>query len=200
MNFYYLEHSHLSVISSRLKQANNDRANTMRLFLILMFSVSLVYTEVYAEAYAEPSLSVGDTATNWDLQTGKSESLDYYQDSEEKVSVILFWATWCPYCTKLMPHLQEVYKKHKDEGLRFYAVNIFEDGDIDPIHYFEKKGFTYTLLLTGDLVAEDYGVKGTPGLFVVDKNKNIIYIRKSGAKDSLVKEEISFLIEQALTE
>ncbi len=162
----------------------------MRILLILLFSTSL--------AYAESPLSVGDTATNWTLQSNETESLDYYQDSEGNVSVILFWATWCPYCTRLMPHLQEVYQEYKDEGLRFYAVDIFEDGDLDPLRYFEKKGFTYTLLFLGDLVADEYGVKGTPGLFVIDRNKKIIYKRKSGTKDSVVKKEIRLLIKQAL--
>jgi thiol-disulfide isomerase/thioredoxin len=164
----------------------------MRLILILLFSISL--------AHAEPSLSVGDTATNWTLETSDAKSINYYQDSENKVSVILFWASWCPYCERLMPHLQDVYKQYESEGLRFYALDIFEDGDIDPVQYFEKKGFTYALLMLADLVAEDYSVKGTPGLFVVDKNKKIIYKRKSGADNIEVKEKISLLIKQALAE
>ncbi len=162
----------------------------MRLLLILLLCSSLTY--------AEPSLSVGGTAPNWVLQTGAGESVDYYQDSDDKVSVILFWATWCPYCTRLMPHLQKVYQEYKKNGLRFYAIDIFEDGDIDPVRYFEKKGFTFTLLLSGDLVADEYGVKGTPGLFVIDKNKKIIYKRKSGTKDSVVKEDVRLHIKQAL--
>lgn len=166
--------------------------NIIRLSLLLLLSISL--------AHAEPALSVGNTATNWTLQTSDTKSLDYYQDSEGNVSVILFWATWCPYCARLMPHLQEVYHEYKDEGLRFYALDIFEDGDIDPVRYFKKKGFTYTLLMLADLVAEEYGVKGTPGLFVVDKNKKIIYIRKSGTDNIEVKEIISLLIKQALAE
>jgi thiol-disulfide isomerase/thioredoxin len=162
----------------------------MRLLLLLLLSISV--------AHAEPPLSLGNIAPNWTLQTSAAEPLDYYKDSEDKVSVILFWATWCPYCARLMPHLQEVYQESKDEGLRFYAIDIFEDGDIDPVRYFEKKGFTYTLLLSGDLVADEYGVKGTPDLFVVDKNKQIIYKRKSGTKDSVVKKDIRLLIKQAL--
>jgi thiol-disulfide isomerase/thioredoxin len=164
----------------------------MRLILILLCSISL--------AHAEPLLSVGDTATNWTLETSDAKSLNYYQDSEGKVSVILFWASWCPYCARLMPHLQEVYTKYDSEGLRFYALDIFEDGDIDPVQYFEKKGFTYTLLMLADLVADEYGVKGTPGLFVIDKNKKIIYKRKSGTDNNEVKETISLLIKQALAE
>ncbi len=72
-----------------------------------------------------------------------------------------------------MPHLEVVYRKYRNKGLKFYTVDIFEDGDIEPVGYFEKQGYTYTLLLLGDLVAKEYGVKGTPGLFVVDKNKKV---------------------------
>jgi thiol-disulfide isomerase/thioredoxin len=162
----------------------------MRILLILLFSTSL--------ACADSPLSVGDTATNWTLQSSETESLDYYQDSKGKVSVILFWATWCPYCARLMPHLQEVYQEYKDEGLKFYAIDIFEDGDIDPIKHFDEKGFTYTLLLEGDEVARKYGVKGTPAVYVVGKDKQVVYKRPAGVSDVMVKQNVELRIRQAL--
>jgi thiol-disulfide isomerase/thioredoxin len=158
-------------------------------FVLLLLTIS--------SAYAAP-LTVGETAENWVLETKEGGSLDYYQDSEGEVSVILFWATWCPYCASLMPHLEEVYRNYRDKGLRFYAVDIFEDGDIDPVSYFDKQGYTYKMLLLGDLVADEYGVKGTPGVYVIDKEKKIVYKRPSGASDVSVKQNISLRIEQAL--
>lgn len=166
----------------------------MRIFFVLLFSFIS-----FSSAFAEPPLTVGGTAPNWTLQTKDGEPLDYYQDSEGKVSVILFWATWCPYCATLMPHLEVVYRNYRNKGLKFYAIDIYEDGDIDPVSYFANKEYSYTMLLNGDEVADQYGVKGTPGLFVIDKEKKMIYKRPSGASDELVKQNVELQIEQAIS-
>lgn len=164
----------------------------MRYFIIIIFSLLPL-----APAWSQP-LNVGSTAPDWSLQTGEDGTIDYYQDSDNKVSVVLFWATWCPYCATLMPHLEVIYRKYKNKGLKFYAIDIYEDGKIDPAEYFTNKEYTYTLLLNGDLIAEDYGVKGTPGLYVVDKDKKIIYKRPAGVSDVLVKQNVDLKIKQAI--
>jgi thiol-disulfide isomerase/thioredoxin len=168
----------------------------MRFILLFLLSVSL--SPISLTQAAEPPLNIGGTAPNWKLETNLLESLEYYQDSDAKVSVILFWATWCPYCATLMPHLEVVYRKYRSKGVRFYAVDIYEDGDIDPVTYFKGKGFTYTMLLNGDDVAKQFGVKGTPAVYVVDKNKKVIYKRPAGVSDVLVKQNVNLRIKQAL--
>lgn len=164
----------------------------MRYFLLIIITL-LPFSPVWSQ-----SPGVGASAPAWSLQTGEGNTIDYYEDSENSVSVVLFWATWCPYCASLMPHLEVVYRKYRNKGLKFYAIDILEDGKLDPVEYFKKKGYTFTLLLDGDLVAEDYGVKGTPGLYVVDKDKKITYKRPAGVSDVLVKQNVDLRIKQAL--
>lgn len=164
----------------------------MRIFFILLFSFVS-----FSTSFAMP-LAIGDTAPDWELEAGDGSSVNFYADSKEQVSVIIFWATWCPYCATLMPHLDNVYRQYRNKGVKFYAVDIYEDGAIDPITYFDKKGYSYTLLLDGDEVASQYGVKGTPGVYVLDKNKKVIYKRPSGVSDVLVKQNVSLYIKQAL--
>ncbi len=79
----------------------------------------------------------------------------------------------------------------------FYALNVWEDGD--PQEYFQENGFTFRLLLLADLVAEDYGVKGTPGLFVMDQSHRILYIRQSGEDDVDVKIAVREAIKKVLS-
>ena len=162
-------------------------------FLIILF---LALTPLSA-AWSEP-VNIGSIAPDWSLKTKEGETLSYYEDSDNKVSVILFWATWCPYCATLMPHLEVVYRKYRSKGLKFYAIDIFEDGKLNPVEYFDSREFSYTLLLDGDEVANTYGVKGTPGLFVVDKDKKIIYKRPGGVSDVLVKQNVDLKVKQAI--
>jgi len=162
----------------------------MKLLLLLLLSISLVH--------ADPPLNLGGTATNWTLQTSTGESLDYYKDSEEKVSVILFWATWCPYCRTLMPHMEVMHRKYRNKGVKFYFVDIYEDGKIDPVSYYNDRKYSPTLLLEGDDVARQYGVRGTPAVYVIDKNKKVVYKRPAGITDIMVKQNVDLRIKQAI--
>ena len=165
----------------------------MRQILIIFLSFFLMSAQA-----AEPPLGVGKIAPDWALTTGDGETLSYYEDSETKVSVIIFWATWCPYCHSLMPHLDNVYRKYRSKGVKFYAISILEDGKIDPLEYFSAKQLRYKLLLDGDSVAEQFGVKRTPSVFVVDKEKKIVYKKPAGGSDVMVKQNVDLRIKQAL--
>jgi len=93
-------------------------------------------------------------------------------------AILLFWATWCPYCEALMPHLQNVYDAAGKDKLDVYAIDIKEDGD--PVKTLRERKLTFTLILDGDAIADQYAVKGTPGLFLVDTHGKIIYHRVGG--------------------
>lgn len=169
----------------------------MRNFFILLFSLLSFSFVSFSSAHAAP-LTIGGTAADWELEAFDGSSVNYYADSEDKVSVIIFWATWCPYCATLMPHMEVVYRKYRNKGVKFYAVDIYEDGKLDPKAYFESKGYSYTMLLDGDEVATQYGVKGTPAVYVVGKDKKVVYKRPAGVSDVMVKQNVSLRIKQAL--
>lgn len=161
----------------------------------LCFLIFLVSTTLTTSA---TSLNFGDEVPDWSLKNSSGEVVDYYDETDKKISVILFWATWCPYCETLMPHLEVIHRRYRSKGVKFYAINIFEDGEIDPVAYFTNKKYTYLQLLDGDELAEKFGVRGTPALYVVDKNKKVIYKRPGGVSDILVKQNIDLKIKSAL--
>ena len=157
-----------------------------------LFIVSCLHI-VSLSVWAENSMH---RVKDWTLADANEVTVNYYADSHQSVSVILFWATWCPYCRSLMPHLQAVADEYKNRQVKFYALNVWEDGD--PQKYFQENGFTFRLLLLADLVAEDYGVKGTPGLFVMDQSRQVLYIRQSGEDDVDVKLAVREAIQKVL--
>jgi peroxiredoxin len=55
---------------------------------------------------------------------GKTVSLSDYVG--ENVILLDFWATWCEPCLAAMPHLNEIYRNHKDDG--FVLLSISMDG------------------------------------------------------------------------
>ena len=67
-----------------------------------------------------------------------------YPDDIERPTIVLFWATWCPYCRALMPHLQSILDEY-GEQVEVIALNIREDED--PVEYLDRFGFQFRLTL-----------------------------------------------------
>jgi thiol-disulfide isomerase/thioredoxin len=121
-------------------------------------------------AFSAPAAPESVLAPDWTLSTAAGATLRLSKVAPDQTTVLFFWATWCPYCKALMPHLQSIRLEH-GKDVRILAINIFEDGD--PVEFLASAGYDFTLLMNGDKVAEAYGVTGTPGLFVIDCEQRI---------------------------
>ena len=72
-----------------------------------------------------------------------------------------------------MPHIQSIRLEYGDE-IDVLAVH-FRDDKGDPVSFIENAGYDFTLLPEGDEVAELNDVWTTPGVLLIDKNRNIRY-------------------------
>jgi cytochrome c biogenesis protein CcmG/thiol:disulfide interchange protein DsbE len=112
-------------------------------------------------------------APDWTLQSVSGASVTLSEVAAQQPVIILFWATWCPYCKALMPHLQSIQLEYGDE-VRVLAVH-FRDDKGDPVAFMESAGYNFTLLPDGDEVAKRNDVWGTPGLMIIDRDMNVRY-------------------------
>ncbi|MCW8195022.1 TlpA family protein disulfide reductase [Proteobacteria bacterium 005FR1] len=147
-------------------------------------------------ASAGETLELGDRAPDWMLSDSEGEPVSFYQHSDGQPAVVLFWATWCPNCAELMPRLEKLRKELASSDVRFYALNIWEDGD--PVAHMENEGFDFTLLLNADSVAKRYRVRGTPGLFVMNRDKAITYVRAGNSSADEVYAAVKSALEKEL--
>ncbi|WP_114325376.1 TlpA family protein disulfide reductase [Candidatus Colwellia aromaticivorans] len=114
------------------------------------------------------------TAPAWQLttQTGKPISLSDYHG---KPVILHFWATWCPYCKKLQPKLVELEKKYKSSGIKIVSISFNEDDGATPQDEIIKRGYDFITAVNGELVANQYGVRGTPSTFFINSQGKEIY-------------------------
>ncbi len=124
------------------------------------------------------SASAADRAIAWEGFGADGKAIHFDPDHLQRPAILLFWATWCPYCKALMPHVQKVYDEAGTANLDVYAVDIKDDGD--PVAELRERAQTFTLVRDGDLIADQYGFKGTPSLLLVDAKGNVIYRRVGG--------------------
>ena len=99
----------------------------------------------------------------------------------DQTTVLFFWASWCPYCKALMPHLESIRLEYGSD-VRILAIHFRDDAE--GAAYIEDTGYDFTVIPKGDRIAKRYGVHGTPGLIIPDEDLAIRFdLRELGRRD-----------------
>jgi len=123
--------------------------------IILTLILALATQAALAEDIPAPGFTLPDT-------NGEPVTLPR---AHRGVDIYYFWASWCPYCKTLMPHLQSMRIEYGD-AVTVYALNI-RDEEMPEVFMLEH-GYDFVLIPEADPVMEPYGVLATPALFLVD--------------------------------
>jgi cytochrome c biogenesis protein CcmG/thiol:disulfide interchange protein DsbE len=124
---------------------------------------------------------------------------------EGRVTVVTFFASWCPPCRIEFEHLKTV-KEHHGEDLVVVAVNIYEnfDGAANPARmarFLEHAAPSFHLLAEGERVRDLFGdVRRIPTVFVFDAEgrARLHFIHARGArKTNATLDELEAAIAEA---
>jgi thiol-disulfide isomerase/thioredoxin len=137
-------------------------------------------------------------ASDWSLTSSSGQTVAFHRDARGAPSVLFFWASWCPHCGAALPSMEALYQEFAPRGVHFYAMNIWEDGDA--VAYFSRHGYHLPLFLAADLVAEDYGVDGTPAVVVVDAQLRIADLNLEGAAPADIAASLRLYLNAALNQ
>lgn len=124
------------------------------------------------------NVAVGKKFTDFEMADadGKMHQLSEYVGNG-KVTLIDFWASWCPPCRRDMPNLVAAYKKYKNKGFEIVGISLDSKADawakgVKDLH------ITWPQLsdLQGwkNSGAALYGVNSIPHTVLVDKDGTII--------------------------
>ena len=144
--------------------------------IVLAFTLAVTT----APAVAADRLDEGDTAPAWtgvDLISG--DTVEFPAVLDDRPALILFWATWCPYCKAFMPYAEGIQADYADRGLQVVTFNHKERGAGDAAAYAKSLGFPMIAIADADSIGDLYDVDFIPGLMVVDGDAKIVYRRKS---------------------
>jgi thiol-disulfide isomerase/thioredoxin len=114
------------------------------------------------EKKAPPALQVKE----WLNTDGKELKLD---DLRGKVVVLDFWGVWCGPCRAAMPHLKELYAKHKADGLVVIGVHTTSAGE-KMADFVKKEGLPWPVALDVDeKTVKAFHVDSFPDYYVIDR-------------------------------
>jgi thiol-disulfide isomerase/thioredoxin len=92
-----------------------------------------------------------------------------------KYTVVVFGASWCPKCKEELPEIAKVYSKWKANDVEVVFVSLDDDKN-----QFESFTSSFPFISICDFkkwnspIANDYYVFGTPTIYLLDKNREIL--------------------------
>ncbi len=95
-------------------------------------------------------------------------------DLTGKVVMVDFWSTWCPPCIAEGPALAAAYHEFRELGVEFVGVAIWDqEGAVRD--FVRRVGAEYPVVMDNKgAVAVDFGVRGLPEKFFVDRGGRIV--------------------------
>jgi len=115
-------------------------------------------------------------------------------DLKGKVVVLDFWSSFCGPCTKLMPHLNSLYEKHKAKGL--VVIGVTEDDKADVGKFLKDKTISYPLAIDRRLEGEGqtlttYKIVFIPAVWLIARDGTVVWKgRGQDLTDQMVEAEL----------
>ncbi len=148
----------------------------------------------YAQRLRAQERVIGQPAPAWtfdDLE-GTAHRLSDYRG---QVVVLDFWYRACGWCIRSMPQVQAVARRFADRPVAVLGMNVDRNVS-DARAVVEQLGITTTTIRADQSIAQAYGVRGYPTLFVVDQSGNMRLVHVGYS--TTLEEELAQLIERLL--
>ncbi len=128
-----------------------------------------------AENGNSPATGAGDrahtAAPDFTVQSLDGEPFRL-SETQGKIRLIDFWATWCAPCREEVPMLNELQAEYRDQGLLILAITDEEAGVVR--EFVQEHGVEYLNLIGTGEIAEAYGVLGLPAAYLVDAEGQLV--------------------------
>lgn len=95
-------------------------------------------------------------------------------DFRGQVTLLNFWASWCPPCRDEALDLQALYEDYREKGFTIIGVNMLESSPKKALDFIAEFGISYP---NGEdreqRVTNLYRVEGPPESFLIDREGNV---------------------------
>lgn len=115
------------------------------------------------------------------------------KDWKGKVTLVNFWATWCPPCREEIPDLIKLQERYKDQ-LQIVGVSSDEGSPDDVAKFAAEHKMNYAIVMeTPELAKAFPGVFALPTTFVIDRDVKIVQKHVGRLNATLIEQETRVL-------
>lgn len=119
---------------------------------------------VFPEPVALPAFTVPG------LASGEASSADF----AGTVTLLNFWATWCPPCVQEMPSIERLHQAMKGTAFRVVAISTGEQKKT-VADFIKKNKYTFPVYLDETTrLGSSFASQGIPTTYILDKSGKII--------------------------
>ena len=115
---------------------------------------------------------------HWNLKSTQGDIVSFKR-AEGKVSLVNFWATWCPPCIAEMPSFQRLYERYGN-SVQFYFVSSENPSVIS--NFLKKKGYTFPVYIQLEEPPSYFAVPSIPKTYLISASGEIV-VDKTGVAD-----------------
>jgi len=143
---------------------------------LTLFTVLFIFT---ASLFSNTSSKEpGDIADDFTLPAVDSKKYTLSGEiNSGKTVVVMFWSTSCPYVQAYHERAKELYNSFNEKGISFWAVNANSTESMQDVETHAKEhSYPFPVLKDADnKVADQLGAQRTPEVYVIGKDKVILY-------------------------
>lgn len=114
-------------------------------------------------------------APDFQLQDTRQDIVTLSSYKNKQPVILLFWASWSPFCQKELSVLNDMYAGLIKEGIEVLSINSGESPDkVDD--FIRNYNLAYRVLLDKDTQASGlFQTKGFPTYVLIDEKGNIVF-------------------------
>ncbi|MBW3598409.1 MAG: thioredoxin family protein [Planctomycetes bacterium] len=172
--------------------------------MIRPFSLALAAVAVVSMAGVgfAAGVDVGEKAPEFkELPTTEGKKISLSDFAESKATVVAFTCNNCPVAVAYQDDFVNFTKEYKDKGVSFVAINVNTGEDLQKMKTrAEEAGFNFPYAYDASQeTAKAYGARVTPHLYVLDNNREVVYIgafdnAQNNASEHYVKTVVDSLL------
>ena len=156
----------------------------LRIVVLTVGLVILGFAPARRALAQDSGIEIGARAPGAAVETLDGKKVDIAQYVGKAPVFIEFWATWCPNCRELEPHLKAVHAKYGNQ-VKFIGVSVSVNQSPDRVKaYVAKHGIPGDQLFDRNGAATGaYDVPATSYVVVLDKSGKVVYTGLGGDQD-----------------
>ncbi len=158
--------------------------------LAIMLSVNAAYAEQPVAAGTPPNAAAVGGAPELKGTTLNGKGFDLASE-KGKVTLVAFWATWCPTCRQEIPRFRKMYEELRAKGFELVLVSIDDEmSDVEDyvrvVMQTTRESQNFPMIWRKQAgVTDNFGkIRGTPSTYLLDRNGKIVAMTRGALKQA----------------